>query len=119
MAEKIQREDGTEIEVYSADEVKAQADAAVAKASEEFKKTEADLKAENERINGILNTRSGEFGKFRELHADVVAKLGVAERTIYENQLAQKKADDERAEREKKDNEARVDSAIRAKVGTD
>jgi hypothetical protein len=111
--------DGNELDGFLADEVKTQVDAGIETAKGEFSKIESDLKTENERINGLLNSRKDEFSNFRKLNDDVVAKLGVAERTIYENGLALQKSSEDRINFEKKIYDSTVDTAIRAKSGSD
>lgn len=113
------QDDGTEIEVFTADEVKAQQESAVQAATAEFGKTKAEIEKERDDARKALGERSSEFGQFRELHKDVVDKLGAAERTIYENTLAQKKAEDVRIEKEKTAHENAVNNAIKTKAGTD
>ena len=110
--------DGNVVEAALPEEVSAAVSAAVAAKETEFtgKLTEAEKKIQEK--DAALAARAGEFGQFRELHKDVVAKLGEAERQIYENQLAQKKEADERAAREKAAHEATVKSVIKAKAGT-
>jgi hypothetical protein len=116
-------DDGNEIEVFTAEEVQAKIDAATTTAvkakEDEFGKTKSQLDAELADARKALGERAGEFKQFRELHADVVAKLSLAERTIYENQLAQKKADDTRVADDKKRQDAVVDTVLRSKAGKD
>lgn len=120
MARKILDEDGvTEIEVYSADEVKTQTEAAVKAKETEFGTIKTDLETKLGDATKALSERTGEFKQFRKLNDDVVAKLSTAERTIYENGLLLQKANDDRAESDKKFQEKTIDSIIRAKVGTD
>ena len=119
MSQKVLQDDGSEIEVWSAEEVKAQTEAAVKAKEEEFGKTKAQIEAERDEARKALGERAGEFKNFRELHKDVVAKLNETERTLYENQLAQKKAEDERKVQEQKVRDSLVLSTIKTKVGAD
>lgn len=119
MSQKITNDEGVEIEVYTADEVKAQVDAGIKTKEDEFGKTKAEIEKERDDARTALNERTGEIKSFRKLNDDTVAKLGVAERTIYENQkfLSEEKERRETAEKTALDNQ--VTAAIRAKVGTD
>lgn len=116
-------EDGTEIEVFTADEVKARETAAIdtaVKAKEaEFGKTKAELDSELAEVKKALGDRAGEFKQFRRLNDETVAKLTVAERTIYENGVKLQEAHDARTAAEKKALDTQVDSALRAKAGKD
>ncbi len=120
---KIMNDEGQEIEVYTADEVKARetaaADTAVKAKEGEWGKTKADLDAELASAKKALGDRAGEFGQFRKLHDDVVAKLTVAERTIYENQKAMADANEKNEATAKAAREKAIEASIRAKVGTD
>lgn len=108
---KILNEDGNEIEVYTAEDMKAKED--------EFGKTLTQKETELAEARTALNERTGEFKQFRKLNDEAVAKLSVAERTIYENGLALQKVNEERADSEKKTREGLIDTAIHAKAGTD
>lgn len=116
-------EEGTEIEVFTAEEVKAQiADesAKAVKAKEtEFGTVRTGLETELADAKKALGERAGEFKQFRELHKDVVDKLTVAERTIYENQKLAADNETKRIADDKKRQDAAVDSALRSKAGTD
>jgi hypothetical protein len=106
--------DGAEVEVYTADDVKATVEAAVG----EVKK---QSQAEIDRINGILEQRTAEFTKaqkgFQKLTDEQVGKLSDAERVIYQNQLAMQEKDQLLSEADEKTYKASVDAAIRARVG--
>ena len=119
MSQKILDENEKEIEVYTADEVAAKAkEAADAKEAEynpKLKKYEEDL-AE---AKTALGERASEFNQFRKLSDAAVAKLGVAEKTLYDNQLLMQKMNDDRKESEKKATQVTIDNVIKAKVGTD
>lgn len=119
MAEKITREDGTEVELYTAEEVQAREVAAGAAKEKEFTPIKTKLESDLEETRKALGERSGEFKQFRTLNEATVAKLTVAERTIYENSLQLKEEQDKRAELEKTAREKSIESAIRSKAGTD
>lgn len=112
---KIIDDSGQEIEVYTADEVKAQLTAK----EEEFGKTKAELEGEVKRVSTILSERADEFKQFRKLSDDAVAKLGVAERTIYDNQVALQEEREKNKTIEKQRNDERVESALKARTGGD
>lgn len=120
---KIMNDEGVEIEVYTAEEVKTQTETAVStavKAKEvEFGKTKAEIDTELANAKKALGERAAEFGQFRKLNEETVAKLTVAERTIYENQKSMAEEKEKNQATEKAATEARVTAAIRAKVGTD
>lgn len=107
--------EGEEIEVYTAEEYQAGINTEVEKVKGEFTPKLTALETELGTAKTALGDRAHEFGQFRELHKDVVDKLSVAERALYENQLAQKKDADARVESEKKTREATIDSVIKAK----
>lgn len=119
MTLKMTNEAGEEIEVYTADEVQTRESAAATA-------KEAEYKPQIEKLNGELTDaqkraaeRAGEFAQFRELSKEQVAKLGEAERTIYENGVA--------LENERKKNSTletdritrEVNATIAKKVGND
>lgn len=113
------QEDGTEIEVFTADEVAVKETSVRTAIESEYKpkltKAEEDLADAMTRAG----ERATEFGQLRKLSEEQVAKLSVAERTIYENQV---KLDEERAKNvtaAETAHKSAVEAAIRAKVGTD
>ena len=112
-----------EIDVFSAEEHTAAVAAEVEKArKEEEAKWTPKVSALETELTGAktaLGDRAKEFGHFRELHADVVEKLGVAERVIYDNQKAAHDREVKQEEEAKTRHEASVDAAIRATAGTD
>lgn len=116
---KAFNEDDEEIEVYTADDIKAAAEDATKKKDLEWAPKITALEGELALAKKSIGDRAGEFKQFRELHQDVVAKLSVAERTIYENQLAVEKRRVEDETRNKTALEVARDNAIRAKAGTD
>lgn len=111
--------DGNEIDVYTLDEFQAGVAAETTKIKGEYDPKVKGLETELSEAKTALTARAGEFAQFRKLSDEAVAKLDVAQRTIYENGLAlqeekekNKKADDERVA-------GLVDSAIKAKAGGD
>ena len=112
---KIVNDEGTEIEVYTADEVQSQ----IAAKEAEFGKTKAQIELERDEARKALSERTGEFAQFRKLREEDLAKLNAAERTIYENGLALEEARLARETADKKALDNMVDSTIRAKVGSD
>jgi hypothetical protein len=120
---KITNDEGIEVEVYTAEEVTARETVAVTTAvkakEEEFGKTKAQLDSELTEAKKALGDRTSEFGKFRKLNDETVAKLTVAERTIYENQKFMADAKEKEEATKKTAIEKQIDATIRAKVGTD
>jgi len=120
---KAFNEDGAEIEVFSADEVKAQTTAAVDAAKKEVEGQYAPKVTELEKELGgaksALAARAGEFANFRKLSDEAVAKLDEAQRTIYNNGLILEEERKKTADAEKARLETQVDGAIRATAGTD
>ena len=116
---KIEDEKGEEIAVYTAAEVQAARDEEVKKAegtwTPKLQATEAELKE----AKIALGNRASEFGQFRKLSDEAVAKLDVAQKTIYENQLVMAKMREDNEVRDKKNLEVTIDGVIKAKVGTD
>lgn len=115
MSKKIVDESGAEIEVYTAEEVKAQLDVK----ETEFGAVKSALETELAGAKTALGDRAREFGQFRELNKELVDKLGVAERTIYENQKAAHEQQVARETEQASRVASQVETAIRAKVGTD
>lgn len=75
------------------------------------------LEEELGRLNGIITERAGEFKQFRKLSEDAVAKLSVAEKTIYENGLLLQEEREKREAGEKTARENAVTTIITAKAG--
>lgn len=115
MSQKIIQDDGTELEVFTAEEVQAQ----IAVKEEEFGKTKAEIEADLAETKKALGERSGEFKQFRRLTDEAVAKLGLAEKTIYENTLLMEDMRVKSLEHEKLAKEASLDSILRARAGGD
>lgn len=115
--------EGAEIEVYSADEVKAQTTAAAEAAKKEAEGIYAPKVTELEKELGgaksALAARAGEFANFRKLSDEAVAKLDEAQRTIYNNGLVLEEERKKTADAEKVRLENQINMAIRAKSGTD
>lgn len=116
---KLYDSEGAEVEAFLPDEVKSQVETAVKTKETEFTTVKTTLEQELTEAKKALGARAGEFAQFRKLNDDVVEKLSVADRTIYENQLALKEEREKNAVAEKTRVESQVDSAIRAKAGTD
>lgn len=114
---KIKQEDGSEVEVFTAEEVQAKVSDEVKKKETEFGKVQTGLESQLTEAKTALGERAKEFVQFRKLNAETVQKLSVTERALYENQLVQEKKDEERTLKEKEQQKASVDSAIRAKAG--
>lgn len=103
--------EGATIEVYTAEELAAkEAEFTTVRIVLEEKLTDAEKRA---------TERAGEFAQFRKLSDEQVSKLTVAERTIYENQVAMAAKDELLAAADKKTYDSTVDATIRAKVGND
>lgn len=116
---KAYDKDGNEIDVLLPEEHQAAVNLEVEKIKGEYVPKLTLAESELEVAKKALGDRAGEFKNFRELHADVVAKLSVAERAIYENQLAQERRRVEDEAALKTARETARDNAIRAKSGTD
>lgn len=116
---KHTNEDGTEVEVYTAEEVQARETAAVTAKEAEFGTIKTKLETDLADVTKALNERTGEFKQFRKLNDEAVAKLSVAERTIYENGLIMQEERERNAKTEADRKTALVDSALRARAGTD
>lgn len=119
MSQKITQDDGTEVEVFTADEVAAQVTAAAKAKEDEFLPKLTQTETERDEARKALGERAGEFAQFRKLSDEAVAKLGVAERTIYENGLALQEAQEKNKKLESEKAQAMVDSALKAKAGND
>jgi len=108
---KVLNDNNEEIEVYTAEEVQAK--------ETEFGTIKTALETELAGAKSALGVRAGEFSQFRKLNDDIVAKLSVTEKALYDNGLALQEAIEKNTTAEKARIEATVDSAIRAKAGTD
>lgn len=117
---KVLAEDGvTEIEVFTPAEVATQVAQATAKVTDELTPKITTLEADLKEAKETLSTRTGEFKQFRKLSDEQVAKLGIAEKTIYENGLAMEEMRLKSEKATKDAQEATVNNLIRNKVGTD
>lgn len=120
---KIMGEDNQEIEVYTAAERDAFTAEEVKKKEEEFAgKSKAEIAvivAERDEARKALGERAGEFKQFRKLNDEALAKLSVAERTIYENGLLLQEEREKNKTAEKARIDAQVETALRGKAGTD
>jgi hypothetical protein len=112
---KVTNDAGEEIEVYTAEELQAAVTAKEGELTPKLTQAQQDL----EEARTALGARATEFSQFRKLNDEQVKKLTIAERTIYENGLALEEERQRREASEKATREAQVDSALRAKVGTD
>lgn len=109
--------DGNEVEAFTTDEHAAGITQAVTARETEFgaKLTDAEKKIAEK--DAALAARAAEFGQFRKLNEETLAKLSEAERTIYQNQLLAKEESDSRAAKEKDAQEKAIDAAIKQKAG--
>lgn len=114
---KLFDKDGNEVEAFLPDEVQVQVNAATEGVKAEYAPKLTALETELGTTKQALNERSGEFAQFRKLNDDVVAKLSVAERTIYENGLALHEANEKTATLEKEKVENTIKSVIKSKAG--
>lgn len=108
-------DDTKQIEVFTAEEVATKTAAVEAT----YKPQVTELTEKLTDAEKRAAERAGEFAQFRKLSDEQVAKLSVAERTIYENQVAMAAKDETIAAGNKKVYESAVDATIRAKVGND
>ena len=111
--------EGAEIEVYTAEEVTARETAAKTEVEGIWKPQLVEATEKLTDAEKRAAERAGEFANFRKLSDEQVAKLTVAERTIYENTLLLQAEKDKNIENDKKVYDAAVDATIRAKVGND
>lgn len=116
---KLFDEEGKEVEAFLPDEVTVKVAEAVTAKEAEFTPKIKNLEEELGGAKRALGERANQFAEFRKLNGETVAKLSDAERVIYENGLKLKEESDKRAEVEKKARESQIESAIRAKAGTD
>jgi hypothetical protein len=113
------QEDGTIVEVFTAEEVQAQTTAAVTAKESEWGKTKEQIERERDEARTALGERANEFAQFRKLSDEQVKKLDEKDRIIYENGLALNAEREKNATEAKKQHDAAVEAAIRAKAGTD
>lgn len=111
--------DGNEIEIFTAEEHQASVTAEVEKVKGEYTPKLAAVEDELKLAKTALGDRAGEFKQFQKLHADVVGKLSVSERALYDNQLAMENDRKQREADAKTARENARDTAIRAKSGAD
>lgn len=116
---KHTNEDGTEIEVFTVEEVQARETAAVTAKEGEWGKTKAQIEQERDEARKALDERTGEFKQFRKLSDDAVAKLSIAEKTIYENGLLLEEERQKNVKSETDRKNTMVEQALRARAGTD
>ena len=111
---KAFNEAGEEIEVFTAEDVAA----AKTEIENQYKPQVEQTQKERDEARAALAERTGDFARFRKLNEDQVKQLSEKDRIIYENSLALAKANDDRVEGEKKVLNSNIDTALRAKVGT-
>lgn len=111
--------DGVETEVYTAAEVEAVRGETRTAVEGEFTPKLTAAETEKARLEGLLQVRAGEFKEVRKLSDEAVAKLTVAERTIYENGLAIAASNQRTEEANANAKKATIESTLRAKVGSD
>lgn len=116
---KLYDADGVEVEAFLPDEVNAKVTEAVTTKETEFATVKTTLEQELTTAKKSLGERANQFAEFRKLRDEDVAKLGEAERIIYENQLALKDEREKNMVAEKARIDLQIDSSIRAKTGTD
>lgn len=110
---------GEEIEVYTAAELEAAKGEVRTTVEGEYKPQLTAAETEKERLNNLLKDRAEEFKGFRKLRDEDVAKLDVAQRTIYENGLALNEEREKNAKAEKDRKEMVITTAIKGKAGAD
>lgn len=113
MSQKITNDAGEEIEVFTADEVAVARTEAETKVKGEFEPKVNELTEKLTDAEKRAAERAGEFAQFRKLSDEAVAKLSVAERTIYENGLALNQANDRAKTAEEAGRKAVVDNVIK------
>lgn len=107
--------EGQELELYTADEVAAKA----LEVENTYKPQVTSLTEKLTDAEKRMAERAGEFAQFRKLSDEQIAKLDVAQRTIYENSLLLQAEREKNAGADKQAYESAVGQAIRAKVGND
>ena len=115
---QILNDSGENIEVYTAEDVAKQ----IAAKEAEYTPKIADLEktqSELAEARKALAERAGEFKQFRKLSDDAVAKLSIAEKTNYDNTLLLQEQIERNKSLEKLNYDSKVDSALRAKAGSD
>ena len=118
---KFKDADGNEVEIPDADleaYVAPKVTAAVTAKEAEFGTVKTELEEKLGHANGLLKERAGEFASFRKLSDEAVAKLDVAQKTIYENGLALNAEREKRELLEKTTQENAVKAVIKAKAGS-
>lgn len=113
----IQNDAGEDVEVFTADEVTAKAAEAAAAKEAEYAPKLADLTGKLTDAERRAQERAGEFQNVRKLNEEQVAKLTIAERTIYENGLALDQLNKDRIATEETNRKNAVTSVIKAKAG--
>lgn len=116
---KLYDSEGAEVEAFLQADVDAKVTAAVTTKETEFTTVRTTLEQELTQAKTALGERAKEFSNFRKLNDEVVAKLSVTERMIYENQIALQEEREKNVVADKARIESQVDSALRAKAGSD
>lgn len=118
MPRTIQNDAGEDIEVFTSDEIQAQIDERVKAKEDEHAGVLRTKEEELAETRKALVERAGEFKQFRKLNEDSVAKLSVAERTIYENTVVMNELREKAEGDAKAAHDRMVDDQIRTKAGT-
>lgn len=116
---KIINDNNEEIEVFTAEEVQVKSAEAVAAKEVEFGTVKTKLESDLSDATKALNERAGEFKQFRKLSDEMVSKLSIAEKTIYENGLLLQEEREKTIASDKVRLDSQVTTALRAKAGTD
>jgi hypothetical protein len=114
---KMIQDDGSEIDVFTADEVSAREVAAAEAATGKLKPDLDKSAAEVTRLETLLKNRAQDFAAFRTLSEEQVAKLDEKDRIIYENQVQLKNATDQRIADAAAAQKVVITNAIKAKAG--
>lgn len=110
---KILNDEGTEIEVFTAEERDAYAATQV---EQKVGETKSEYETRIKEMGAIMDEQKVNFTKVRERDKDAVAKMSQLERELYESNIARQKADEEKATAEKQRFDAMVESEIKAKA---
>lgn len=116
---RIKQDDGTEIEVFTAEEVTARETAVRTAVEGEYKPQLTEAQQKLVEAATAASKRAVEFGEFRKLSEEQVTKLSEAERIIYENGVLLQTEREKGVAAAKTARETSIAAAIRARVGTD
>lgn len=115
--------DGVEVDVFTSEEVAAREAGVRTTVEGEYKPKLTAAETETARVAKLLEDRTKEFGQarteFKRLSDEQYAKLDEKDKVIYDNQLLLADKDKTITESNQKAKESAIDSAIRAKVGSD